>query len=125
MCPRCLLQSYIGNFSSDIEKSSSHPHNIRDYTMGVNNSDRFSHDLALDEIPGFIICGPLATPGTSSEIIGLSMDELRRAYTARLSEMEHDIKEVKEQLERSIVMSYGNKKHKSGHENGRRIRVGG
>jgi len=32
---------------------------------------------------------------------------------------------VKEQLDRSIVMSYGKKKHKSGPENGRGIRVGG
>ena len=56
---------------------------------------------------------------------GLSMDELRRAYTARLSEMEQDMKEVKEQLGRSIVMAYGKKKHKSGPKNGRGIRVGG
>ena len=52
------------------------------------------------------------------------MDELRRAYTARLSEMERYMKEVKEQLERSIVMSYGKKKHKSGPQNGRGIRAG-
>ncbi len=35
------------------------------------------------------------------------------------------MREVKEQLERSIVMSYVKKKHKSEPENGRGIRVGG
>ena len=56
----------------------------------------------------------MTTPGTSSEISGLSMDKLRRAYIARWSEMERDMKEDKKQLERSIVMSYGTKKHKLG-----------
>ncbi len=66
--------------------------------MSVNNSSHFSHDLSLDEIPGFKIREELTTLGTSSEIRGLSMDKLRRAYTARLSEMEQEMKEVKEQL---------------------------
>ena len=56
--------------------------------MSVNNSSHFSHDLSLDEIPGFKVREEPATPGTSSEISGLSVDELRKAYTARLSEME-------------------------------------
>ena len=53
------------------------------------------------------------------------MDELRRAYTARLSEMEQEMKEVKEQLERTIVMSYGKKNPNTGQDNGRLVRVGG
>ena len=53
------------------------------------------------------------------------MDELRRAYTARLSEMEREMREVKEQLERTIVMSYVKKKHNSGEDNSRGVRVGG
>jgi hypothetical protein len=64
-------------------------------------------------------------PGTSSEIIRLCVDELRRAYIARWNEMERGMKEVKEQLERSITMSYDMNKHKSGPENGRGFRVGG
>jgi hypothetical protein len=56
--------------------------------MSVNNSSRFSCDLSLDEIPGFEVRQEPATSGTSSEISGLSVNELRRAYTARLSEME-------------------------------------
>ena len=51
------------------------------------------------------------TPGTSNKISILNVDKLRRAHAARLSEMEQDMKEVKEQLERSNVMSYGKKKH--------------
>ena len=56
--------------------------------MAVNNGDIFSHDLTLDEIPGLNVQELPTAPGTSSEIHGLSMDELSRAYTARLSEME-------------------------------------
>jgi hypothetical protein len=56
--------------------------------MSVNNSSHFSHDLSRDEIPCFEVREQPATPGTSSEISGLSVDELRRAYTTRLSEME-------------------------------------
>ncbi len=93
--------------------------------MPVNNSSRFSHDLSLDEIPGFKVREEPATPGTSSEISGLSMDELRRAYVARLSEMEQEMREVKEQLERTIVMSYSKKNQNSGQDNGRVVRVGG
>ncbi len=92
--------------------------------MLVNNSSRFSHDLSFDEIPGFEGEEP-ATPGTSSEISGLSVDELRRACMARLSEMEREMREVKEQLERTIVMSYGKKNQNSGQDNGRVVRVGG
>jgi hypothetical protein len=55
--------------------------------MSVNNSNRLSHDLAFDEITGFDVQEPPTTHGTSSEISGLNVDELRRAYTARLSEM--------------------------------------
>ncbi len=93
--------------------------------MSVNNSSHFSHDLSLDEIPGFEIREEPATLGTSSEISGFSVDELRRAYTARLSEMEQEMKEVKEQLERTIVMSYGKKNPNTGQDNGRLVRVGG
>jgi hypothetical protein len=53
------------------------------------------------------------------------VDELRRAYTARLSEMDQEMREVKEQLERTIVMSYGKKNQNSGEVNGRLVRVGG
>ncbi len=56
--------------------------------MSVNNISCFSHDLSLDEIPGFTVQEEPATPGTSNEISGLSMDGLKRAYVARLSEME-------------------------------------
>ena len=52
------------------------------------------------------------------------MDELRRAFMARLSEMEREMREVKEQLERTIVMSYGKKNQNSGQDNGRVVRVG-
>ena len=92
---------------------------------GFHITAPFSHDLALDEVPGFDIREAPTTSGTSSEISGLSVDELRRAYTARLSEMERVTREVKDQLERSIALSFGTKKHKSGPENGRGIRVGG
>ena len=60
----------------------------KDYKMSLNNSSHFSHDLSLDEIPGFEVRTELTNPGTSSEISWLSVDKLRRAYTARLSEME-------------------------------------
>ena len=73
--------------------------------MSVNISSHIYHDLSLDEIPGFEIREEPATPGASSEISGLSVDELRRAYTSRLSEMEREMREVKEQLEWTIVMS--------------------
>ena len=56
--------------------------------MLVNNSSCFSHDLSLDEIPVFEVQEEPATPGTSSEISRLSVDELRRDFVARLSEME-------------------------------------
>ena len=82
--------------------------------MSVNNSSCFSHDLSLDEIPGFEVQEEPATPGTSSEISWLSMHELRRAYVARWSEMEQEMREVKDQLERTIVMSYGKKNQGSG-----------
>ena len=36
--------------------------------MSVNNSSHFSHDLSLDEIPGFEVQEELATPGASSDI---------------------------------------------------------
>ena len=93
--------------------------------MLVNNSSHFSHDLSVDEIEGFEVREEPATPGTSSEISGLSVDKLRRAYTARLSEMEREMREVKEQLERTIVMSCGKKNQNSGEVNGRLVRVGG
>ena len=93
--------------------------------MSVNNSSHFSHDLSLDEIPGFKVREEPATPGAFSEIRGLSVDELRRAYTARLSDMEREMREVKEQLERTIVVSYGKKNQNSGQDNGRVVRVGG
>ena len=93
--------------------------------MSVNNSSHFSNDLSLDEIPGFEIREEPATPGTSSEISGLSVDELRRAYTARLSDMEREMREVKEQLQRTIVMSYGKKNPNTGQDNGKLVRVGG
>ena len=35
------------------------------------------------------------------------------------------MREVKEQLERTIVMSYGKKNQNSGQDNGRVVRVGG
>jgi len=88
MHPRHLLHSFIGDISCDKEESSSSHSNIDDYTMSVNNISRFSYDLALDEIPGFDTSEAPTTPETSSEISGLSVDELRSAYTARLSEME-------------------------------------
>jgi len=44
--------------------------------MSVNNSSRFSQDFSLDEIPGFEVQDEAATPGTSSEISWLSVDEL-------------------------------------------------
>ena len=91
--------------------------------MSVNNSSHFSNALSLDEIPGFEVREEPATPGTSSEISGLSVDELRRAYTARLSDMEREMREVKEQLQRTIVMSYGKKN--TGQDNGRLVKVGG
>jgi hypothetical protein len=53
------------------------------------------------------------------------VDELRRAYTARLSDMEREMREVKEQLQRTIVMSYGKKNPNIGQDNGRLVRVGG
>lgn len=68
MHPRCLLQSLIDNSSSYKEESSSYPYNVRGYSMVVNNDDRFSHDLALVEIPGFDVPEPPTTWGTSSEI---------------------------------------------------------
>ena len=74
--------------------------------MSVTNSSHFSNALSLDEIPGFEVREEAATPGTSSEISGLSVDELRRAYTVRLIDMEREMREVKEQLQRTIVMSY-------------------
>ena len=115
MRPQCLLHAFIGDApSNNKELSSSHSKNIADCAMSVNNVSRFSHDLSLDEIPGFEVQQEPATPATSSEISGLSVDELIRAYTARLSEMEREMREVKEQLERTIVMSYVKKKHNSG-----------
>ena len=58
--------------------------------MSVTNSSHFSNALSLDEIPGFAVREEPATPGTSSEISGLSVDELRRAYTVRLIDMERE-----------------------------------
>jgi hypothetical protein len=80
--------------------------------MAEYQGEIFPHNLSLDEIPCFNIREQPTTPGTSSEISRLSIDELRRTYTARLSDMERDMKEVKEQLQRSIMMSYAKKKHK-------------
>ena len=54
--------------------------------MLVNNISCFFHDLSLDEIPGFEVQEEPATLGTSNEISGLSMDELRSASMARWSE---------------------------------------
>ena len=89
MHPQRLLHSFIGDTSSDIvDSSSSHPINIEDNAMSVNNISRYSHNLALDEIPGFDVREAPTTPRTRSEISGSSIDELRRAYTTRLSEME-------------------------------------
>ncbi len=54
MPPQHLLHSFIGDTSCDKEdSSSSHPINIEDDAMLVNNISRFSHDLALNETPGF------------------------------------------------------------------------
>jgi len=39
--------------------------------------------------------------------------------------MERETREVKEQLERKIVMSYIKNKHNSGQDNGSGVRVGG
>ena len=84
-----LLNSFIGNTPYDNEESSSlHPNNIEDHPFLVNNSNRLSTDLAFDEIPGFNEQEPPTTPGTLSEISGLRVDKHRRAYTARLSEIE-------------------------------------
>jgi len=75
MHPQHLLHSFIGDAScTNKELSSSHSKNVADCTMSVNNSSRFSHDLSLDEIPGFEVQQEPATPGTSSEISGLSVD---------------------------------------------------
>lgn len=80
--------------------------------------------ISLLTILGFNVQDPQMTRGISTKISGLIMDELWRAYTSRWSEMEWDTNEVKEQPERSIVMSKSKKKHKWGHENGRRISIG-
>jgi hypothetical protein len=89
MHPQHLLHSFIGDVpSNNKELSSSHSKNAVDCAMSVNNISCFSHDLSLDKIPGVEVRQEPATPVTSSEISGLSADELRRAYTARLSEME-------------------------------------
>ena len=49
------------------------------------------------------------TPGTVSDISGFSVEDVRRAYSSRIREMERDMKEANEQLHRSIMMSCGNK----------------
>ena len=102
----------IGDMSSDKEESSSsHPNTVEDYAMLVNNSKRLSYDLNFDEIPGFNVREPPAPPKNLEWDQPVKHGRLRRAYTARWSEIKWDMKEVKEPLERSIVMSYGNKKH--------------
>ena len=89
MHPQRLLNSSIGNTPYDNKESSSlHPNNIEDHLVLVHNSYRLSNDLAFDEIPGFDEQEPPTNPGTSSEISGLRVDKHRRAYTARLSEIE-------------------------------------
>ena len=51
--------------------------------------------------------------------------KLEGAYNTRLTKMERDTKEVKEKLEKSIMMSDGKKEDKPGGNTGRRIRVWG
>ena len=46
------------------------------------------------------------------------MEDVRRVYSSRIREMERDMKEVKEQLQRSIMMSCGNKTERA-------VKVGG
>ena len=60
----------------------------------------------------------LMTPGKVSDISRFSVEDVRRAYSSRIHEMERDMKEVKEQLQRSIMMSCGNKTERA-------IKVGG
>jgi hypothetical protein len=56
-------------------------------------------------ITGFIdydnMGNQLMTPGTVSDISGLSVEDVRRVHSSRIQEMERDTKEVKEQLKRS------------------------
>ena len=60
------------------------------------------------------------TTGTISEITGSGVEEIRRPNTARSSEMEKEMKEVREHLEKNIMMVYGNKncKHRRDSERG-------
>jgi len=60
----------------------------------------------------------LMTPGTVSDISGFSVEDVRRAYSSRIREMERDMKEVKDQLQSSIMMSCDNKTERA-------IKVGG
>lgn len=62
--------------------------------------------------------------GTSSEISRLSLYVLKRAHPAKLIEIEQDIKDVKEQLEMSVMMSYNKNKNKSRHEMGGEAELG-
>lgn len=48
--------------------------------------------------------------GTVSEITGSSVEEIRKAYMARLSEMDKEMKEVREHLEKNFMIFYGSKK---------------
>ena len=49
------------------------------------------------------------TSGTVSNISGLNIEDVRRAYSSRIHEMERDMKEDKEHQYRSTMMSSGYK----------------
>ena len=63
--------------------------------------------------------------GTVSTITGSSVEGIRRAFPASLSEIKKEMKEVKEHLERNIMMTYGSKNSKHRSDSERRFQVGG